>query len=1140
MTRYFQILPVILLLLSFDLYSQEVKDSYMLSSVLSSGKWFKIAILEEGIYRIDFTTLKQLGLENPSNPRIYGNNFGQLSYNNYNPKPDDLNELAILTITGNDGIFNEGDYLLFYGENTNRWIYNETSGDFDFKRHNYSDTAFYFITSGLSQGKKVTDAVDPVSPANYFSSVSDALYIHESESENIIKSGREWYQPVPYTGSIEINPGFNDIIKSQEMRYKIRILARASVKTMFRLNEGESTLESILVPEVNLSTYTGTFAQIANSSGSTFPLSSSPVYEMRYYNNGETGAKAWIDYVKFQGRKLNTFKGPTSQYSDSKSVAKGNITEFTISSTIDGITVWDTSDPFNIKRIPYIKTSDNIQFKTATDSLKTFLAFTQDKALNPIIKPRLIQNQDLHASGPADMIIVTHPLFKNYAAKLANMHLTNSGLISLVVTQEQIYNEFSGGIPDIAAIRNFIRMKFLKQKGSNHPLRYLLLFGDGSYENKTLPPKNPNFIPTYQSQNSNVFISSFTSDDFYGLLEDDEGEDFGTEDIGIGRLPVSDTIQAGIVVSKITGYINRSNIGEWKNIVCIIADDEDGNTHMSDAEGLEAILRDSVPSINVDKIYLDAFRQITSANGESYPDVTKAINDRISSGCLIFNYVGHGNEIGLAHERVVKTEDINSWRNKTKLPLFITATCEFSRFDDVDVNILTKEMTARSSAGEKVLLNKNGGGIALMSTTRLAYSAPNYSLNRNIFDIAFDSDSAGNGLRLGDIIRLAKNKSGSSLNKRNFLLFGDPAVTLAYPRYGQVVTDSINNTPVTEYTDSLKALSVVTITGHIEDLQGKPLNDFNGIIAPVVYDKAARVKTLANDGGPTMEFDLRNNVIFSGKTRGYNGRFKYTFMVPRDIDYTFGTGKISYYAYDEKGDMNGCLPNIIVGGFSNPTTVDTTGPDIKIYLNDTLFRNGGITDLNPKLFALIEDEGGINTTGAGIGHDLTGFLDNERNNSFVLNNYFENDLDNYKRGRITYDLIGLTKGRHSLTVKAWDNFNNSSEKSIIFLAESEESFILKNLMNYPNPFTNETKITAEHNRPDTEFDIIINIFYTSGKVIKIIKTFVPSTGYQLPSIIWDGNDNAGNRVGRGIYLYNVTVKTENGETARISGRMIIL
>ena len=1140
MNRLIQILTFSLLLLPFCLDAQKGKDSYSSSSVLSSGDWFKIAVTKDGIYRIDYSKLRQLGLVNPSNPRIFCNNFGQLSYYNNDPKPDDLKELSIYTSNGNDGIFNEGDYLLFFGKGTGRWIFNNTTNEYDYLRHNYSDTAFYFITSGTTPGKRVNTTAAPSQTVSYSSSESDALFIHEQDVLNLIKSGREWFQPISPAVGIGINPWFTDLVPSEKIKYNIRVAATASVATIFRLYEGTTIRKIIQVQGVNMFDTNGKVADIADSSGSIAAGSASPVYEMRYFNNGEPLTFGYIDYVKLQGRKSNVFNGSLMQYSDSRAVAPGRITGFSIRSTQNDPFIWDVSDPMNIKQIAYTKPDENLTFKAATDSLKTFVAFTSASSITPLIKTALVPNQNLHSSDPADMLIITHPLFRTYAQKLADIHLNNSGLITQVVTTDQVYNEFSGGIPDIVAIRNFVRMKYMKQLGSTHPLKYLLLFGDGSYENKTLPPKNPNFIPTYQSQNSNVVVSSFTSDDFYGLLEDGEGEADGTEDIGIGRLPVADTAQAGVVISKIIRYLNPADMGDWRNVISLTADDEDGNTHMSDAEGLASLINDSVPSMNIEKIYLDAFRQTTTANGQSYPDVNKAINDRINSGCLIFNYTGHGNERSLAQEGILKTEDINAWKNKDKLPLFITATCEFSRFDDIVPNEATNELVGNISAGEMVLLSKDGGAIALMSTTRVVYSAPNYFLNWNILNFAFDRDKAGNALRLGDIMRLAKNNSGNGPNKRNFSLLGDPALRLSWPWHGNIVTDSINNVSVSDNTDSLKALSQVTITGHIEDQSGNMLNTFNGVVSPLVYDKASKIRTLANDGGQTLEFYIRNNILFSGKTMAKDGRFRFTFIVPRDIDYSFGSGKISYYANDNKEDMSGNFTDFVVGGFSNTAMNDTDGPDISLYMNDTLFRNGGITDNNPKLLAIIEDKGGINTTGSGIGHDLTGFLDNDPNSSFLLNNYFENDFDNYKRGSIIYNLSGLSSGSHSLTIKAWDNFNNSSEKSILFLVETGGKFILKNLFNYPNPFPGETTISAEHNRPDSELNVTINVFNLNGRIIKIIKTRVSSTGYALPPITWDGNDDGGNRVGRGMYPYTVTITTENGETARTSGRMIIL
>lgn len=1130
----------ILCLIAFFALPGGKKDGYTASSVLSAGKWFRLAVTEDGVYRIDYSRLKQLGLDNPSFPVIFGNNHGQLSYNNNEPSPDDLREIKISLIKGADQVFNEGDYLIFYASGTARWVYNVEEGSFDHLDHNYSDTAFYFLTSRQGPVNEIKEQLPPAEPPDYLSSSFDELFIHEEQTDNILKSGREWFQPVSSARGITVNPPFTGLQAGEPVKYQLRVLARSSVSSLFRILEGTNALGTITVPAVNTSSYTGTYAQSAQISGSATPMSSKPAYEIRFLNNGEVSALGWLDYLILHGRKVNKFNGKYDKFIDSKSVAAGRVTGFSIEGATASVLVWDVTDPYNARKIRYDRDGEKLVFKARTDSLKTFIAFDPGKSVSPLINQTPLPNQDLHASEPADMIIVTHPLFREHAGRISKIHNKESGLVSLIVTPGQIYNEFSGGIPDIAAIRNFIRMKYLKQLGTGKPLRYLLLFGDGSYENKTPPPGNPNYIPTYQSENSNIVISSFTSDDFYGLLEDEEGEYDGTLDIGIGRLPVTDTLQAGIMVSKIEAYIDPSNRGAWKNVVSIAADDEDGNIHLYDAEGIAGIIGDSAPWAETEKIYFDSYKQVSSGTGKFYPDVTRAIKDRINSGALIFNYIGHGNENSLAHERVLTTEEISKWNNKNKLPLFITATCEFSRFDDISFNYITRQITAKQSAGEKVLLNSNGGGIAIMSTTRLAYSASNNALNRKIAGYAMTPGDDGKSRSLGDIVRLAKNNSGSSLNKRNFVLLGDPALKLPFPAGGEIITDSVNGVHVSELTDTLKALSVITITGHIEDGEGNLSEGFNGTLEPRIYGKEAKITTMANDGGTKVEYSTTGEIIFSGKTGISNGRFRFSFIVPADIDYDYGTGRINYYGYNSTSEINGYFNGLTVGGFSSITNPDTSGPVIKIYMNDTLFRNGGLTGENPRLIAIIEDKDGINISGNGTGHDIKFWLDGNSDESFVLNDYFENDFDSFTRGRVSYYLNGISPGHHTLTIKAWDNFNNSTEETIEFSSSRDGVFLLRNLLNYPNPFTTETSITTGHNRPEEVFDITITIFNTGGKLLRIIRTTDYSSGYQLNPVIWDGRDASGDPCGRGIFPYRVEITTRKGERAAISGKMIIL
>ena len=1116
-----------------------ISQDYSSSSVLSSGKWYRISVTGDNIYRVDYSTLKALGLENPSNPRIFGNNTGQLSYYNDGSQPDDLKEIAIFTNTGTDGIFNEGDYLLFFGLGTARWIYDYSTGEFNHKKHNYSDTAFYFLTSGQTPGRKVTRSEVPVNVPDQITETSDDLFIHEIDSDNILHSGREWYQNAGSGRDIEVNPGFRDVITTEKIKYKIMVLARASVSTRFSFSDSKSTLSSVQVEGINPSSTTGIWARTAELTGEVFPQSSEPAFRVSYSNNGEISARGWLDNVILHARKQNKFDGRYSAFIDSRSVNEGMVTEFAISGEAENVIVWDVSDPFNPREQTLTVSGGKIRFRSETDSLKTFIAFSPTYAKIADIDASPVPNQDLHSSNAADMVIVVHPLFYPYAVRLAELHRTSSGLESLVITPQQIYNEFSGGTPDIVAIRNFLRMKYQRQKNGERKLQYLLLFGDGSYDNRTPPPGNTNYIPTYQTINSNVTISSFTSDDFYGLLDDGEGEEAGTEDLGIGRIPVSDTTEAGIMVSKIEKYLNASDQDDWRNLLCMIADDEDGNIHMNDTEGLVAIAEDRAPWAVIDKIYIDAYKQSTTSTGQFYPDATRAINDRINSGALIVNYVGHGNETSLAHERIISPEDIRSWSNQGRLPLFITATCEFSRFDDISSNPATGTIIEKQSSGESILLHPDGGAIALMSTTRLVYSAPNYILNRNIFETAFNRGEDGRAMRLGDIIRIAKNMSGSNTNKRNFLLLGDPALRLAWPWNGKVITDSINNVPAGESTDTLKALSMITISGHIEDISGNPAEDFTGIVTHTVFGKPSVYKTLANDGGEKLEFTERNAILFAGKTKALKGRFRFSFIVPRDIDYSPGQAKIIYYASDGNRYMNGSFTGIVTGGFSNSDHNDSSGPFIRLFLNDTLFRSGGIAGSNPVLLALIEDEGGINTAGTGIGHDITFWLDGDNSSPVILNNHFKNDFGSYSSGSVYYPLHGLSPGSHTLTLKAWDNFNNSSEVSINFVAGDEENIVLKNLLNYPNPFSENTRISLQHNRPEGILDVAVSIFNINGQLIRVLHSTLTSTGYQLEPIFWDGRNSYGQKAAKGIYPYSVKITSETGETSTLSGRMII-
>ncbi len=1129
------LISVIILLRAMAAFSQD----YAPGSVLGTGKWVKFAVTEDGIYRLDYSRLKEMGITDPANAVLYGNNTGQLSFYNDGSAPDDLRRIAVRPEKGSDGIFNEGDYLLFYAEGTHRQIYDKSTGSYDFLRHCYSDTAWYFLTSAPGGPDLVVTETVPAAPHNNTSSATDVMYRHEHEDVNLIRSGREWYQQVVPGTQNNVGQPFNDLIVTERIKYRLRVLGRSDTGVSFIFRQGTEELRTISVAPVSMTDINGIYASITEVTDSCFPASSAPGFSLTLQTGGNLAATGYIDYVDYMARARLIYRNSQLFISDSHSVGPLNTTLFTITGSAS-LMVWDVTDPFSPKAIQTSSVSGNTLFTADTDSLRKFIAFTTDNIRQPLNTYMAVANQNLHGLDRADMIIVTHPLFEDYAGKVAEIHLADDGTTSIIVTPGQVYNEFSGGIPDAAAIRNFIKMIYERGSTAGSPLRYLLLFGDGSYENKTPAPMNNAYLPTWQSVNSHIGVLSFTSDDFFGLLDEGEGEADGYLDVGIGRLPASDTVSAGIMVRKIAAYLSGSSQGSWRDILCLVADDEDSNLHMMDAEGLSETASAAAPPLTTQKIYLDAYRQETTITGSSYPDAAKAIDDRMAAGCLIMNYVGHGNETGLAHERVIRTDNINSWRNETMLPLFITATCEFSRFDDVDINQATGEISARTSAGEMVLLNPEGGGIALMSTTRVVYSAPNYTLNRNIYDQAFRTAGDGRAMRLGDIIRLAKINSGTGMNKRNFLLLGDPALRLAWPVEGRVVTDSINGVSVGYATDTLKALSLVTISGHIEDNEGNLLTGFDGTVEPFVFDKPGHVTTLANDGGSTMTFPVEGNMIFRGSTTVSGGTFRFSFIVPLDINYSFGSGKINYYASDGTVNMNGSFSGITVGGFSDNYVNDSEGPVIRLFMNDTLFNDGGVTDTSPVLLALLSDPTGINATGTGIGHDIIVWLDDDMSDAVVLNTLFRADIGVHSSGSLIYPMVIADKGEHTISLRAWDNLNNPSVATLRFVVETSGTFRLTDLLAFPNPVSETTRFTAGHNRPGTEIDITITVFSTDGRAVRVIRDHVNSTGYALPDIPWDGCDENGGRVARGLYLWRVEAVTSGGEKCSATGRIIIL
>lgn len=1119
-------------LLSFTIQTSKPKPetqpahkshSYLKVEPLNSGDWWKIKISKTGIYKISYSKLIEQGIDSPENLALYSNFTGQLPIGN-TATNDSLTQISVHISKGTDNIFNEGDYLYFYAKGPEFWYFQTSTGMIQWKKHLYADANYVFVTDNRAGAAIETKP----SIENYNQTKSTYLqpFLEETDAINLLESGQLWLgDQFDAVDTRNYSFGGGNFVSGTQAKLSLSVVARASSQSTFTLSDKNDWNRAIALNGVNLSSQTGIHAtresktytyQINNADEVTFSLN---------YNQPNASATGWLDYLLLNIPTYLAYQQEKLEWIDNNT-AEDTI-RWEINNVSNELNIWEVTNPYQPINLTLHNQDQKATFiSPGSITPQAFVAFTPDEAIEAEWVGK-IENQSIRKENNVELLIIAHPLFTNEAQRLAQAHQTLNNLTSKVVTTEIIYNAYTAGKPDAGALRNFIRDCY-HQPGN--PLKYVLLFGDGSYNNKTINQENTNLIPTYQSKESLITTQSFVSDDFYGLLDLDENiESYpsGMLDVGIGRFPVTKPEEASLVVDKSIQYMLPDQRDSWQQRICFVGDDEDNNIHMRDADRLASFIDTTQPYIEIKKLYLDAFNQESSLVNESYPEVNRQISEQINNGILLFNYTGHGGETGLAHERIVTVDDINSWTNSERLALFMTATCEFSRFD-------AYEMT---SAGEQVLLNPDGGAVALLTTTRLVYSSPNYELNRKFYDHYFTMED-GRPLKLGEAFRRTKVASGSGNNKRNFTLLGDPALPIPIPGY-KVVTDSINGSSMASYTDTLKALSKVTFSGHIETPEGTIEQNYNGVLTATILDKPQEIYTLSNDGGTPFKFQARLSPIYKGEVSVNNGRFRFSFIIPKDIILTPGEGRVLYFSKSEEGQFaKGATEEIIIGGVATTQQSDKQGPSIELFMNDTTFRNGGITNATPILLAKLEDENGINAIGNGIGHDITAWIDGDTQHPIVLNTYFTAEKDSYQRGNLVYQLSKLAPGMHQLRLKAWDSFNNSNEQSISFRVTGEENLTTGKVYNYPNPFRQETDFIFEHNFPNEKLTVQVEIVDITGRKISSFTRKIISSGFRSIPITWNGTTGDGNKLNKGIYIYTLKITTESGKETTYSGKLI--
>lgn len=1145
------------------------------NSVLSSGTWYKIGTTQTGIHKITKSFLNSIGINtsnfDASKLRVYGNGGKMVPELNKAFRYDDLQENAIKIVLAQDGSF---DYALFYATGTTQWVSTKSKTSLKFRatKSLYSDTSFYFINVdlGLPSTKPFISKPSLSQAADFNSNSYDYYNFHELNVVNFGKSGREFYgEYFDLTPSYSFNWNDGDFVIQDSILAEADMIANYKDPTVFQIS-GNSLYFSLTVPGLQASTYSPYANEVIalgkglnnNSSDITLTIS-------------KTTSKSvgWLNKLTVNARRSLNLRTRQFCFRDSRSIGTNKTCNFTVQNFSNtNALIWNVSDPLTPFEQSYNTSGNGMSFTFACDTLNEFCVAPASDLYTPTFVGKVI-NQNLHSITNANYIIVTHPLFVKEAETMGAFHKQHENLSYAVATTDQIYNEFGSGKQDISAIRDFIRMVYSRTISlpEDQQLKYVLLMGDGSYINISRNiVNNSNFIPTYESHESLDPIESIVTDDFYGLMDPDEGyfaEDDANPgagiDLGIGRFTCRSETEVKSVIAKIENYYRKdpnyvannsvpegnnnlsdSPMGDWRTWMLFLGDDEDQATHMGQSDRLTKTVKSVAPIYNIDEINEDAYQRFSTPGGFRYPDASEDFIRRINKGTFIFNYTGHGGEVGLTAERMVDLDIINGLENFNKLPLFITATCEFSRFDD----------PGRTSAGELCLLNPNGGAIAMLTTCRVAFSTKNEIINQEVLKRLLTRLPNGKWPALGDAISLTKATIGQNFYFANFHLLGDPALVMAYPA-DKVVTSFVNNAPVSSNSsDTLGSLSKVTIKGYVADNAGNKLSNFNGLIYPTVFDKQQLITCLMNsiESGTVysytdtskvypFQFTLQKNIIYRGKCKVTNGDFSFTFMVPKDVSFSPGPGKISYYATDGQVDAGGYYTQIAVGGASSKSvTADNQGPEVHLFLNDKSFVNGGLTNEKPILFADLVDSSGINTIGTGIGHDITSILDANSSKPIVLNDYYESNLNSYQSGRVRYPYSDLSEGNHTLTFKVWDIQNNSTTVSADFIVAKSAELALKHVLNYPNPFTTRTKFMFEHNQGCNPLKVTVQIYTVSGKIVKTIQKSVGCEGSSPEGIDWDGRDDYGDKLARGVYIYKLAILDVDNKKAEKIEKLVIL
>ena len=1090
--------------------------SYAERSVLADGHWVKIRVSESGVCRMSFSELRSAGLE-PSQVRVFGYGGAQKEQDFSKPNIDDLPQVPVYV---------GEDYILFYVQGPISWTYNGSR--FAHTRNTYSDFGYYLLSDDAGdmllfpEAEAVSGSPTDVTYYSYYQ-VQDEDSVNLIDRTGVSGGGRTFYGEQFAAGQTRTFTFSTPYANGDNSSVYINMAANAATTSTVKAKLNNTSSKSIYISSIP-DHYTFGVAGTISMNGASEEQNQRVTMQ---FVNSNASALAWLNYIEITTPSELVMTG---SYMGIRSLVNRNTTNpvrFLLRNTTASTQIWDVTDLAAIQRMPTTMVDDQLAWVgTQADGVHEYIAVNTDGT--KFVQAEVVgevKNQNLHALNNIDYIIICPEGYEDVSEDLAKAHEAKQAITYAIVTDQQVYNEFSSGTPDATAYRWLMKMLYDRAKnGIGQQPRWLLLMGHGTFDNrKLLRNSGTSLLLTYQSKNSVNEIKAYATDDYFAYLDDNEGaiDTQGRMDIGVGRLPVESLDEARTTVDKLIQYIRNEQTGKWKNQLVYLADDGENGTHTETAEKSAELVRIKNPDFIVHKIFLDAYPQEVNASGESYPLAKNRVLNLLKNGVLFFNYSGHGGYNAITNESILNLKDIAGMTNKNQA-FWLFATCNFAQCD-----------AGKRSAAETAVLNPKGGAIGILAATRTVYASQNTNLNRSVCDTLFGhSDVFHYDMTLGEAISIGKNLLGSDENKLAYVLLGDPCMRLNYPTDYHVET-------LTEM-DTLNALSVQHVEGRIIDEDLNTVSDFNGKVDITIYDKMQSIPTRDNDnagGDPrVIAYNDYPNTIFSGATDVKDGLFNYTFMVPKDIRYNFDNGRIVYYAVTadslETAEAVGHFEQFIIGGTGSTVAIDTIGPEMEIYLNSPAFRNGDKTYATPRFFANLYDKNGINTAGAGIGHDLMLIIDDDPKMIYSLNEYFTAANNSYQAGQVSYLMEELANGPHSLTFRAWDLLNNSTTKSLNFIVEAGLDPSIYNVTTYPNPVQQSgvVHLIVNYDQPDELIETEIYLYNTAGQMVYSHKQDNPdAVSINLPSLA----------LNTGVYIYSVKIKSASSKYSTTSGKIIV-